>query len=109
MSTHRSQKSSEIRQRLACILTCSAASNGVAPGEQLDMIVSLASGRDYDDVIGALVAGRLRIGVRAQAFDDGESEALINTPNPFPAPGAAVLGVIGLIATGMYSRRKMTH
>ncbi len=87
------------------------APDGVGPGEQLGMVISLAGG-SFSELIDALEVGELRIGMHVQAFKDGRSAAAISGPPPIgsppvPVPGAAALGAIGLFVMGIYSRRRM--
>ncbi len=75
--------------------------NGVHPGEYLGITFNLINGKTYADTIAALAGGvDLRIGIHVQGFGDGESESFVNNPPPvggmIPAPGAALLGLIGL-------------
>lgn len=80
--------------------------NGVNPGESLGVIFDLQTGGVFDDVIAELTDGRLRIGIHVQGFDSGGSESLVN--NPIPAPGAAVLAMIGLGMVG-WRKRDRSH
>lgn len=76
--------------------------NGVNPGEELGVKFNLAGGASYADVIDELDAGTLRIGIHVQGFDNGGSEGFVNT-KPVPAPGAWLMGAIGL---GLITRMK---
>jgi hypothetical protein len=69
------------------------AENGVDPGEFLTLTIELSlSGTSLADVLTALEAETLRIGVHVQAFDVGRSESYVNTDlcgSPEGPPGDA--------------------
>jgi hypothetical protein len=71
-------------------------SNGVNPDEWLEVKFNLATGVGFSNVIGELDAGTLRVGIHVQGFANGGSEAFINNIKPMPAPGAFLLGALGL-------------
>ena len=70
--------------------------NGVNPDEWVDIVFDLQDGAGFNDVIGQLGSGALRIGMHVQGFEGGGSESFVNEIQVIPAPGAAVLGAIGL-------------
>lgn len=71
--------------------------NGVNPGETLSVTFNLLGGVTFNDVIADINSALLRIGIHVQGFAGGGSEAFVNA-NPVPAPGAALLGLMGLAA-----------
>ena len=84
--------------------------NGVNPGECLGVLYSIGPA-DFVNVMRAFYLGdsdpshpdSLRIGIKVQAFDNGESERFVATP----VPGAMFLGTLGLgVATHRLRRRK---
>jgi hypothetical protein len=74
--------------------------NGVNPGESVAIIFDLMGGGVVQDILDELADGRLRIGLHAQSFGDGESESFVNVPEP------ATLGLLSLGALGLLRRRR---
>lgn len=73
---------------------------GVNPGETLGITFDLKAGGVFDDVVGELASGALRIGIHVQGYASGGSESFINDGifdpgGEVPAPGALILGGIG--------------
>jgi hypothetical protein len=77
--------------------------NGVGPGEWLDISFSLLPGTTVDDVIYSLNNNTgLRIGLHVQGFVNGGSESFVNL---VPAPGTAALGMLGAVLACRRRRR----
>ena len=81
--------------------------NGVNPGESLGIIFSLQTSpaKTFADVLNDLETADLRIGIRVQGFADGGSESFVNN-GIIPAPGAILLGSIGIGLVGWLRRRR---
>lgn len=84
--------------------------NGVDPGEWLDVRFTLQEGREYAHVLAELASTTLRIGLKVQGFDTGDandSESFVNNPEFIPLPPAGILasaGLLGLLLLGVTRR-----
>ena len=81
---------------------------GVETGQSLGVLFNLNSGYMYGDVTGGLENGDIRIGLHVQSFPNGGSEAFVtgNGNGVIPAPGAVMLGSIGIGIVGWLRRRR---
>jgi hypothetical protein len=83
---------------------------GVNPGETLGVIFDLQPALTYDGVIAAMelslanpgfdMDGGLRIGIKAQGFEGGGSEAFVNGPGSLPEPASVAVWTLLTLATG---------
>lgn len=81
--------------------------NGVnSASEWVKFTFDLASGVDFDDLIALINDGSLRAGLHVQAIGaEGGSDSYINTVTIVPTPAAGLLGICGLLFSGMFRRR----
>ena len=75
--------------------------NGVSAGELLGVLFDLHTGMTYTDVIAGMNSGQVIVGIKAQGFGE-YSESFIT----IPAPGAILLGSIGVGLVGWLRRRR---
>ncbi|MHC5139553.1 MAG: PEP-CTERM sorting domain-containing protein [Planctomycetota bacterium] len=73
---------------------------GVEPGEWVEIVYSLQSGKTYANIIEELNTETLRIGIHVQSFENGGSESFI-TPEP------ATMVLLGLGGLLLRKRRKI--
>ena len=78
---------------------------GVNPGEFLGIRFDLQGGGTHQDIVDELASGALRIGIHVQGYASGGSEAFINN-GKIPAPGAVLLGSIGIGVVSWLRRRR---
>ncbi|MBC8481834.1 MAG: hypothetical protein H8D47_04130 [Planctomycetes bacterium] len=84
---------------------------GINPGESLGITFNLLAGNDLQDVVDDLDDGTLRIGLHVQGFASEGSEAFVNNGRDgngsgvVPAPGAILLGSIGIFFIGLIKRK----
>lgn len=78
---------------------------GVNPDESLGVLFDLTDGSTYDDVLAGLDSGVILIAIKVQGFDSEGSEGFINN-GVVPAPGAVLLGSIGVSLVGWLRRRR---
>jgi hypothetical protein len=81
---------------------------GVEPGQSLGVLFNLNTGYTYGDVTGGLENGDIIIGLHVQSFPDGGSESFVtgNGNGVVPAPGAVLLGGLGIGIVGWLRRRR---
>ena len=77
-----------------------APKNGVNPGEHLGILLTA----NFPDVISSINSRSLRIGMHVTGIDGGTSDSYINI-NVNPVPGAALLGILGMIVAGVKLRK----
>jgi hypothetical protein len=80
--------------------------NGVNPGETLAIVFNLQLEKTYADVIAALDAELLRVGIHVQGFASGGSESYLNGDRiPVGEPGLLWAGLAGLAGLSVIRRR----
>ena len=91
------------------VIKSNAANNGIDPGEWLGITFTLLPGKIYSGVLEDLSNGTLRVGLHVgRLYPDGEkSDSFVNNGVILtPAPGAMVLGSIGVGLVGWLRRRR---
>lgn len=79
--------------------------NGIDPGEWINILYTLQTGATFSDVITGLDDHTIAVGLKAQGFPGGGSESFVNN-GVIPAPGAIVLGGIGVSFVGWLRRKR---
>ena len=84
-------------------------SNGIGPGESMEVVMAMASGKTYIEVINAINTGDLRVGIHVQGVaPTGGSVALYNDPSlAVPEPGTALLLGSAMAALAFIKRKKL--
>jgi len=82
-------------------------SNGINPGETLGIIFTLLSGKSFADVIAAMFAGTLQVGLHVQSIGlTGGSDSYLAAT---PLPGALPLFATGLACLGLLRWRRKSR
>lgn len=86
-------------------------SNGLdVASDYLEMRFNLINGTTFQGIVDSLQSGALRIGMHVRAIgQDGNSDGFVNTPPTvvIPLPGAAGMGIAGLMGIAAVRRRRM--
>ena len=82
---------------------------GVGSSEWLGIIFNLQGQSTYQDVVGDMLTGTLRVGIHVQGFAGGRRGIFLNRDAPVPEPMTAVgimIGINGLVGYRRCRRKK---
>ncbi len=91
---------------LDVLASAGAGLSGIGAGESLGVLFDLRPGRTYADVIAGMIDQAIIVGVNAQGFGSYR-ETFVAVPLHTPAPGALLLGSLGVGIVGLLHKRKL--
>lgn len=84
---------------------------GIGPGEKIKVVFTLAPGYSFDDALGQMMNGTIRVGIQALSWTNEESDSFVSGPpkhTVVPEPSMGLLALLAALAAARHAHRRRT-